>query len=186
MDSTTPFPPQTVGKLFFATINRTSGALVAVKKIGARISLVVRDITGPVELGPEKGGPEPQSGSILHAAFQPSQTAKNAVSGLKTAPKLGCGFLRDQLDQIGRLSRKNGIHHGNILPTKLRVRSTPTKTPMKENLMTPRRTTPNTPKQHNCPTPSNEHRELKRLARMIPDSVAGLTDSIKASLKLGY
>lgn len=41
-EASTPFPPQAVGKLFFATVNRSLPSLLSVKQIGSRISISLR------------------------------------------------------------------------------------------------------------------------------------------------
>ena len=73
---------------------------------------------------------------------------------------MGGGFLRGRIDQLGRLNRKNDFNSFNIMPTKLRVRATPTKTPLKTELTPSRRGGSQTPSKSTGDTPV-QTKELK-------------------------
>ena len=99
----------------------------------------------------------------------------------------GLSLLQKKIEEMTKLTKKEGVDHDNILPRKLRVRATPTKTPMKS---TPTSSVGSTPRRNSSArhagtpqTPQNENRELKRLCRFFPDSISALEEQIKAAMK---
>ena len=119
-------------------------------------------------------------GGVLHAHFTLHDTAIDPkITTLIAASnqKHGGGFLRGRIDQLGKLNRKNDFTSFNIMPTKLRVRATPTKTPLKEG--TPGRG--KTPRKDNSQE-NSQSRELKRLSRQTPANLAELSGSVDAAM----
>ena len=112
-------------------------------------------------------------GGVAHPHFTLHDTAIDPrITSLVAASnaKHGGGFLRGRIDQLGKLNRKNDFNSFNIMPTKLRVRATPTKTPLKtEGIGTPGSRGMRTP--HKEDTSS---RELKRLSKQIPTNTTEL------------
>ena len=119
-------------------------------------------------------------GGVLHPHFTLHDTAIDPkISQLVAASnqKHGGGFLRGRIDQLGKLSRKSDMSIVNIMPNRLRVRATPTKTPLKEG-------TPNrgkTPRKDDSVS-NSESRELKRLSRQTPANLEELKCSVDAAM----
>ena len=121
-------------------------------------------------------------GGVAHAHFTLHDTAIDPkITSLIAASnqKHGGGFLRGRIDQLGKLNRKNDFTSFNIMPTKLRVRATPTKTPLKES-GTPGRG--KTPRKDSDSINTEGARELKRLSRQTSANLSELTDSIDAAM----
>ena len=95
-------------------------------------------------------------GGVLHPHFTLHDTSidpKIQKLIVASKQKMGGGFLRGRIDQLGRLNRKNDFNSFNIMPTKLRVRATPTKTPLKTELTPSRRGGSQTPSKSTGDTP---------------------------------
>lgn len=124
-------------------------------------------------------------GGVLHPHFTLHDTSidpKIQKLIVASKQKMGGGFLRGRIDQLGRLNRKNDFNSFNIMPTKLRVRATPTKTPLKTELTPSRRGGSQTPSKSTGDTPV-QTKELKLLSRQVPKNLEELLDSANAALK---
>ena len=180
-------PAHLVDKLLVVLVNDSIRCLFYLYKSPSKFIFYLKPLSfaGKLQNGSPKRVIQNQRrrnvGGVLHSHFSLHDTTIDPrIQQLIAASKCqaGGGFLRGRIDQLGKLNRKNDFNSFNIMPTKLRVRATPTKTPMKTET-TPSRKGTQTPKKEATP---NQCRELKRLSKQVPTSIDELIESTEAAV----
>ena len=184
-----------VGKMFIVRLNENTVAIASVTRpIASKIVFQFRKTKENFKLPVSNCRMTTESSYPGHIISAPSRATVDMTrfdfSYVKTAADnsgKGLSLLQKKIENMTKLTKKEGVDHDNILPRKLRVRATPTKTPMKS---TPTSSVGSTPRRNSSArhggtpqTPQNENRELKRLCRYFPDSISALEEHIKNAMK---
>ena len=178
-------PPHLLEQLLVVLVNDAIRCIFYLYKSKTKFIFYLKPLTKP-KAALARGSPHRilanqrrrNVGGVLHPHFTLHDTAIDPkITSLIAASnqKHGGGFLRGRIDQLGKLNRKNDFTSFNIMPTKLRVRATPTKTPLKEG--TPQRGGKTPRKDDSSLINTEGSRELKRLSRQTPASLTELKES---------